>query len=121
MTHLFAVMYAAVEGFVTRLLAAELTSTCDLTWYIFHLFAAVTANRHANVTRRTGTWMAQDWAIIVLAVLVPGLLAVLATRVRQQHWVVVGLFEATAEAAVLRHLVLRVAELAVRAGPIEEG
>jgi len=41
--------------------------------------------------------------------------------VGQEHRIVIRLFEPTAVAAVLGHLVLSIAELTVRAGPIEEG
>lgn len=65
--------------------------------------------------------MARDLAVTVLTALVLALLAVLTARMRQQHRIVLRLFEPSAVACVLRHLVLSVRELAVRARPVVEG
>jgi len=64
--------------------------------------------------------MTSDRTLVMLAVLVLEFVTVLATGVRQDHRVVLGLFEAAAEAHVLGHLVLGVGEVAIRAGPVIE-
>ena len=121
MALLLTLVNPAVQCLVACIFAAELTSTSNLTRNILHLLAAVTANRHANVAGWTGTWVARNLTVLVLTVSVSGSLAMLTARVRQKHRVILRFFVATAVAEVFGHLVLRVAELAVRTGPIEEG
>ena len=61
--------------------------------------------------------MTNDFTIAMLARLVLWLVTVLAARMGQNHRVVVRLFPATAEAEVLRQLVLSVGVVAVRTRP----
>ena len=62
--------------------------------------------------------MAADLAVVVFTVLVLLLVAILATRMRQDHWVILRLFESTAVTEILWHLVLCVGKLAVRTCPV---
>ncbi len=64
--------------------------------------------------------MAADLTVVVIAVFVLLSVTILATRVRQDHWIVFGLLKATTVAGVLWHLVLSVCKLAVRTRPVEK-
>lgn len=65
--------------------------------------------------------MTGNLAVLVLAVLVLWSFTVLATRVGQEYWIIVRLIEPTTVAAVNGHLVLSIAELTIRTGPVEKG
>lgn len=62
--------------------------------------------------------MAADLTVVVIAVFVLLSVTILATRVRQDHWIVFGLLKATTVAGVFWHLALSVCKLAVRTGPV---
>ena len=113
-------MDPTVERFIADFLTAELTAPCDLTRHVLHLLAAVAPYRHADVARWTSTWMTGDLTVFMFAVLVLRPLTVLTTGVWQEHWVIIRLFEPSAVAAILGHLVFSIAELAIWTCPIEE-
>ncbi len=64
--------------------------------------------------------MAADLTSVVSTVFVLFLITVLATRVRQDQWIVFGLLKATTETGVLGHFALSVCKLAVRTRPVVE-
>jgi hypothetical protein len=81
-TNLFALVLAAAERLKTEFLTGELGSFTDVTRRTLGFLAAVAKDVHIDVTWRTCSWVTNNLAGLVLAILVLLQIAMLAAAMR---------------------------------------
>ena len=113
MTHLLALMFAAVKIFQTWWLTRKFRPFVNMTWYSLNLLGTKASNLHINIARWASTRMTKNFTCVVLAVLILLLFAILSTAMGQNQGIITWLTETTTVTIVNWKLILSVTKVTV--------